>query len=268
VSISALRLFTAYAVELLEQVEPFLDDPKTLVNALIEPLAIVTYPASCSRLIEIFGLLSLTSDDELASRAAEAVRRLCSDHPGSHRPIADQFAASLIAPTVVLARLDRDAAIAFLRSVSEWVLDRHDPAQCGLGLADLQENEEVTVERLLGGTLASTTLGRRLQSYVATVLLDLITAVNAQDLYEAVRENFRAVRIVPTITAADETKADWRRGGRDVWPQPRVDYGSWTDTKPGHYSQQPTVEPIDAVILSSVCRSRHYVTAITALLGG
>jgi hypothetical protein len=268
VSTSALRLFTAYAAELLEQVEPFLDDPKALVNALIEPLAIVTYPAACSRMIEIFGLLALTGDDDLAGRAGEAVRRLCAEHPGSHRPISDQFATSLIAPTVVLARLDSYAATAFLRSVSEWVLDRHDPDKSGLGLADIQENEEVAVERLLGGALASTTLAVRLQSYVATVLLDLMSAVGAQDLYEAVRDNFRALRIVPTITAADEAKADWRRGGTDVWPQPRVDYGSWQDPKPGHYSHMSTVDPVSTVILSSVCRSRHYATAITALLDG
>ncbi|WP_029106678.1 hypothetical protein [Mycobacterium sp. URHD0025] len=268
VSTSALRLFTAYAAELLEQVEPFLDDPKALVNALIEPLAIVTYPAACSRMIEIFGLLALVVDGDLAARAGEAVRRLCSDHPGSHRPIADQFAASLIAPTVVLARLDRDTATAFLRTVSNWVLDRHDPQKSGLGLADLQENEEVSIERLLGGTLAGTTLSSRLQSYVATVLLDLVFVVGAQDLYEAVRANFEALRIVPTITAADESKAGWRRGGTDVWPQPRVDYGSWQDPRPGHYSHTSTVDPVSAVILSSVCRSRHYVTAISALLGG
>ncbi|MEC4841064.1 hypothetical protein R2360_16590 [Mycobacteroides chelonae] len=70
VSTSALRLFTTYASELLEQVEPFLNDPKALVNVLIEPLAIVTYPAACSRMIEIFGLLALV-DDELAGQAGK-----------------------------------------------------------------------------------------------------------------------------------------------------------------------------------------------------
>lgn len=265
---SALRLFTAYATELLDQVEPLLEDPRALAGALIvDPLAVVIYPAACSRMIEIFGLLALTADAELAPRGVEAVYRLCSDHPGCHRPIADQFAVSLIAPTVVLAQHDKSAAIAYLKSVATWLLDRHDPERSGLGLADLQESEEAAIERVIGGPLAGTTLQPRRQSYAATVLLDLISATGGQDLYEAVRANFHALRILPTITAADEAKADWRRGGPDVWPQPRVDYESWADPRPNHHSYTPPVAPLECLLLSSVCRSRHYVTAITALLG-
>ncbi|BBZ51991.1 hypothetical protein H7H82_11825 [Mycobacterium heidelbergense] len=264
---SALRLFTAYAIELLEQVEPLLGDPRALAGALtVDPLSVVIYPAACSRMIEIFGLLALGAGANLADRAAEAVRRLCSDHPGCYRPIADQFAVSLIAPTVVLARHDRGVATSYLKSVATWLLDRHDPAHSGLGLADLQESEEVAIERVLGGSLAGTTLQARRQSYIATVLMDLISAVGAQDLYEAVRGNLEAMRVVPTMTAADEAKANWRRGGPDVWPQPRVDYKSWTDPRPDHYSYNSLVEPMDCLYLLSVCRSRHYVTAIAALL--
>ena len=71
---SALRLFTAYAAELLSQVEPLLEDPHALARALIvDPLAVVIYPTACSRMIEIFGLLALTADADLATRATEAV---------------------------------------------------------------------------------------------------------------------------------------------------------------------------------------------------
>lgn len=266
VSDSARRLFTSYASDLLEQVEPFLDDPTALVSALVEPLAIATYPAACSRMTEIIGLLALLADGPLAERATKAVTRLCADHPGCHRPIADQFATSLIAPTLVLASQSKAAATAFLRSVCEWVLDRHDPGKNGLGLADLQESEEVAIERLLGGALSSTALPVRLQSYVATVLLDLLIAVDAQQLYDASLDNFRALRIVPTMTASNEADAEWRRGGAHVWPQPRIEYAPWHDPRPAHYSYDLPVDPIDAVMLSSVCRSRHYVKAIAAVL--
>ena len=168
---------------------------------------------------------------------------------------------------MVLARVDKSVAIAHLKSVATWLLDRHDPDHSGLGLADLQESEEVAIERLVAGPLAGTTLGPRRQSYIATVLLDLILATGDEDLYEAVRANFRALRIVPTITAADESKADWRRGGADIWPQPRVDYEAWADPKPSHHLYTPPVTALESVLLSSVCRSRHYATAITALIG-
>jgi hypothetical protein len=265
---SALALFIAYASELLGQIEPLLDDPKALANRLIDPVAIATYPVACNRMIEIFGLLALVADHELTERATEAVRRLCSDHPGCHRPPADQFAASLIPPTIALARSDRVAAIAFLRLVSEWLLDRHDPAHGGLGLGDLEEDEEVAVERLLGGALTSTQRQPRRQSYIATVVLDLMIALGAEELYEAVRENFEALRIVSTISAADEKKADWRRGGHSVWPQPRVEYRPWKEPRPNQHSQAPPVSPIDAVLLSAVCRSRHYPDAVASLLAG
>jgi len=265
-STSALALFIAYGTELLAQIEPFLADPKDLVNAVIDPMAIVTYPAACSRLIEILGLLALVSSDELKDRATAATLQLCTRHPGSCRPVADQFAVSLVAPTLVLARSDKGSAIAFLRSVSSWLLDHHDPAHCGLGLADLQENEETAAERLLGGSLTSTTLTIRRGSYIATILLDLMVALEAQALYEAVRRNFDALRIAPTITAADEAKADWRRGGNNVWLHPHVDYRAWADARPDHHLRVPTIAPLDGILLLSVCRSRHYLATFVDLL--
>lgn len=268
VRLAALDLFIAYASELLTQIEPVLDDPKTLANSLFEPLAIATYPVACARLLESTSLLALVTDGDLARRATEAVRRLCSDHPGCHRPPADQFAASLIPAVIVLAKSDAGAATAFLRLVSAWLLDRHDPAHNGLGLADLGEDEEIAIERLLGGALSSTHREPRSQSYIATVVMDLVAVVGAEELFDALRENLNALRIVPTTTAAHEENADWRRGGSAVYPHPRVDYSPWKDARPEHHSYTPPVSPIDAVLLSAVCRSRHYVTSIASLVAG
>lgn len=266
---AARLLFIDYASELLEQVEPLLDEPKELAKRLMDhPVAIATYPVACSRMIENFGLLALVGTHELAERSADAVRRLCSKHPGCYRPAADQFAAALVPPTLVLAKTDRTAALSFLRSVSDWLSDRHDAALNGLGLADLEESEELAIERLLGGSLTSTKCQPRQQSYIATVVLDLLIALDAEELYEAVRMNFQAVRIVPTITAADENEADWRRGGNDVWPQPNVEYLPWNEPRPRHHAQHPTVSSVDALLLSAVCRSRHYVDAFASILAG
>lgn len=264
--VSALNLFIAYAAELLAQTEPFLDDPNALARSVFEPLAVATYPVVCTRLMEVFSLLALATDGDLSARATKAVHLMCSDHSGCHRPPSDQFASSLVPAAVVLARSDPKLAINFLREVSKWLLDRHDPAHSGLGLAAIEEDEEVAIERLLGGALCSTRVQPRSQSYIATVVIDLAAALGAEELYEALRSNFSALRIAPTTTAAHEAEAEWRRGGAGVHVHPRVDYAPWSGEPPDHHSYTPPVPPLDAVLLSAVCRSRHYVSSISSLL--
>lgn len=267
VSASAIRLFAAYATELLEQVEPLLSDPILLAGELAyDPTAIAIYPAGCTRLVEILGLLALVADGALEDRAIQAISRLFSEHPGCRRPPADEFAVAIIPPVVALAKANPEVVSNFMRSVSEWLLDRHDPNYNGLGLGSLDDGEEIAVERLLAGALDTTQLQRRTSSYLATVVMDLLIALGADQLYEGVRENIEALRIVPILTAANEHKAKWRRGGDNVWPQPRVEYRGWAEDKPNHHSQPSPASAIDALLLSAVCRSRHYTKAIDTLL--
>lgn len=265
---SAIRLFSYYAQEILDQVEELLKDSVAFARAIVTPNAIATYPVACCRLGELFGLLALvTTDDELRDRAGNAVVTLCSTHPGSARPPADLFAEALIPMVVALARANRGLVAGYLRSVSMWLLDRHDPKHDGLGLASLDEDEETAVERLLGGALDSTQLEPRKSSYSATVLLDLLITMNLEELYEAVRENLAALQIAPLITVADESKAAWRRGGADIFPHPSIQYLPWTEARPAHHKRLAPLPPTDTLLLSAVCRSRHYPTAISSLVG-
>jgi hypothetical protein len=262
---AAIRLFTSYASEVLEQVEPLLSDPLALARPLLSAAAMVAYPAACVRLAELLGLLALETDGELSNRASTAVIRLCADHPGSWRPIADQFAVSIIPPTIVIAREDPKAATKYLRAVADWLLDRHDSNTSGLGLASLDEDERTTAERLFGGSLDATQLERRNASYIATVVLDLLRTFGEEDLYEAVRQNVDALRIVPCISAAKELAADWRRGGTGVWPYPRIDYPGPGDARPEHHTYTQPAPAKDTILLTAVCRSRHYPQAIDLL---
>lgn len=266
VAAASVRLFVSYTTEILNQVDDLLDDPIKLALSLVTPNAIVTYPVACCRLVELLGLLALVGDNDLSERASAAVARLGAEHPGSARPAADWFAVSLIPSTVVMARRDRALAASYLRSVSKWLLDRYDADHNGLGLASLDEDEETAVERLLGGALEGTQIERRRPSYVATVLLDLLILLDCEELYEAVRQNLDALQIVPIISAADEQIACWRRGGADVFPHPRVDYGPWVQMKPSHHSRPLPIPAVDAVLLSTVCRSRHTPEAIRILV--
>jgi hypothetical protein len=111
-----------------------------------------------------------------------------------------------------------------------------------------------------------TELEIRYSSYLASVVLDALWVVEAEDLYEAVRENLKALRVVTVATAADEQQARWKRGGENVFPQPRIDYAKWTD-RTNEGADQSSGAAIDAVILGAVCRSRHYPTAMSELVG-
>lgn len=266
---SAVRLFRSYAEELLGQAERLIDDPKGLLAELFDAMAIVSYPAACIRLAEVIGLLALCCkgvDQGVQDRATAVVEKLLTQHPGTSRPPSDLFAASIIPPVIVVGRGEPSLAIGFTREVARWLLDRHDSEKAGLGIASLDESDEIAVERLLGGSLSATELDIRRSSHLATVVMDLLIILEAKELYEGVRENLRALRVVPETTAADEALAAWRRGGDDVWPQPRVDYLGWEAPRPSHHTHEMGVPAVQAILLGSACRSRHAVTAMKTLL--
>lgn len=262
---AALRLFVSYADELLEQAEPLLDDPLDLARSVMDIGAAITYPAVCCRLGEIFSLLALLGTDDASARATTAVLRLTAEHPGTARPPSDQFAASVVPIIVVLAKSGQARVTRYLRKVSEWLLDRHDPTKAGLGLGSLDEDERTQFERLVAGATTITNLEMRNSSYMASVVLDALWAVDAGELYDAVLENLAALRVVASTTVAAEEHARWRRGGANVFAHPRVDFASWANRGASFPSQNCT--SLDAVVLGSVCRSRHDVGAISELIG-
>lgn len=263
---AAKQMFTSYATELLDQVEPLLDDARKLLRPVLEPMAIVTYPAMVCRVTEVVSLLALTTKDpDVKQRAEHATRRLCTDHPGAVRPPSDQFAASLIPAALVLRRADTTSARAYLRAVASWIIDRHDPAKDGLGLGSLDEDAEATTARLLGGGLTFESPERRYASYLTTVLLDLLLAFGENDLYTAVRTHVEGLRVVPTIVVADEKRARWRRGGPGVAPHPRVEYLPADQPRPPHHARTSGVDPVTALLLGATVRNRHYLDAITSL---
>jgi len=262
----ALALFETYVVELLHQAEPLLDDPHDLVRPAVDLMAIVTYPAMVCRLIELFALVALsTTDSATSARAADAVELLCRSHPGARRPPSDHFAVSLIPAAVVLRRVDPAGAREYLRAVARWVIDRHDIKLAGLGLGSLDEDGEDAAARLLGGTLTFKGPERRHSSYLATVVLDLLVAFGEHELYSALLDNISALRVVPTIVAADEARARWRRGGPGTVPHPRVDYAPVGGAAPAHYARVSGADPVAAMLLSATARNRHEYAAIAQL---
>lgn len=257
---AARRLLVDLCTGVVDQVEPLLGDPLDLARHTVSQVALVTYPVICCRVMEAAALgLALVRDAGAEADAAhfEEILAAVAHQPGSARPPSDLFAASVIVATVMLTTVRRPAAEEYLGRVARWLLDRHDDDLGGLGLASVAEDEETTTARLLGGSLASTTLERRRSSYLATAVMDLALFLGAEPLYESLRENLSALQIIPESTGADETTAHWSRGGANVWPHPRIDFERW-DVQ---LARTPSTAPHDdlaALLLTAACRSRHY----------
>ncbi|WP_423447334.1 hypothetical protein AABM36_03090 [Kocuria sp. KSNUG] len=262
---AALRLFISTATELLDQVEPLLDDPNRLAHSVAGVGYVFTYPAVCSRLAEIFSLLALIEPPaDPAKRAISAVASLAAHHPGTTRPPSDQFAAAILPVSTVLARTDVNAARAFLREVAQWLLDSYDANKDGLGLGSIDEDEKTQFERIVAGKTTFTSLNVRNSSYLASVILDALSITDASELYDVVLKNMDALRLFATGFRADEVHARWRRGGPNVYPHPRIIYLPWANRSSTSHAAPGTA--MDAVLLASVTRTRHYVGAFEELI--
>lgn len=267
---AARRLVLTLPSQVREQFEPLLQDPLDVARHTLSQMALFTYPVICCRAAEAvaLGLALAHGQQDVAEVAAfEDALAALAQQPGAARPPGDLFAPSVIATTVMLSTFQPEAAVDYLRRVARWLLDRYDDELSGLGLASLAEDEAATAARLFGGSLTSTTLERRTSSYLATAVLDLAVFLGEKDLYEALRQNIEALRVVPESTSADEAKARWARGGENVWPQPRIDFEEWDAQSKQHRASSGT-DPVSAMLLASACRSRHYPGGWTGLVAG
>ena len=100
---------------------------------------------------------------------------------------------------MALARSDKAIATQYLREVSTWLLDRHDPAKDGLGLGSLDEDERTQFERLVAGSTTITHLELRNSSYLASVVLDALWAIGAAELYGLFANDGVVARVVSLI---------------------------------------------------------------------
>src|SRR5262249_45958753 len=142
---AAIRMFAGYAQDLLDQAEPVAKDARAMLNA-ISPFtfAHASYPAACMRIAEILGLLGLLADGAAPAitaglclqpdRIARTVQDMLACQPGCAHPVSDGYAVSLIAPVLLTARSDLEAARKVLTQAAVWIADLYDPEHGGIGL--------------------------------------------------------------------------------------------------------------------------------------
>ena len=279
---AAIRMFVGYAEALLDQVEPVAKDARAMLNAASPfTFAHASYPVACVRLAEILGLLGLLADgaapditaglSRQLDRIASAVQDLLTCQPGCAHPVSDGYAVSLIAPVLLTARRELEAARIFLAQAAVWIADRYDPKHGGIGLAGPNAGPNAEVAYLLGAPFDNGPSPRP-GSYIATVLTDLAAVLpGSATLYEDLVNEFLAVGADPQMLEADEIRAQWRPDGTGVTLIPRISYAEPLPpdgSAAAHYAApMPPVPPWDALALTSVTRDRHLVAVFRAALG-
>jgi len=167
----------------------------------------------CLTLIEnlaLLGLLVEAEDSTLSEQIAEYLARFVSANTGACHPISDRWAISLAPVTLLLARHGKAQVIhSFLLSAIRWIADRYDDGS--LGLAGPYSSPTDEANRLLGLPFEFISLRRRSESLVASLILDLASVLENQELYDAARNEFLAVDIVLPVIELDNDLGQYGR---------------------------------------------------------
>jgi hypothetical protein len=264
-------LFRYYALALFAQCSADLFDPLNLAAG--DPAAYVTYPVRCLRISEILALLALLEESTGASGANEVIQFLKSfvaTNPGVQHPISDRWAVSMIPAMLVLGRA---AAIHELRNWMigsiRWVADRYDSA--GIGLAGPDATPEQEMDYLLGNPFEHVKVDRRVESYIATVILDMAATLGLGESFVLARNEFLAVAANPPVLEFPDTVSQYVAAASEASFSPNMEYAeTWTPVNdwqvaPHHYRSRRDyyLQRIghwwDHLAISSVVRDRHFL---------
>jgi hypothetical protein len=219
----AADLFEAYATQLWEECQSVaLDEGFVHVSG---GSAWVTYSVRCTRIAEIVGLLALRQRGRDASQADELANwlvRFVGTQPGTVRPISDLYGVCLVPAVLAVAQVDLGAAKSALTKAAIWLCDAYQVPRLGLAPVSADQSEEV--ERLLGGPLEWVDRERRRDSNIATILLDLASALCLGDLYADIRNDLEAVRVYPRILRIAQGPDLFDREGMGNRLDPNVDF--------------------------------------------
>lgn len=271
---TAFAMFKYYAAQVWDACSDELLTPAGLRG---DAGLVVTYPVSCMRLLEVLGLLGL-SDESVAADIADWLLRFVKAQPGASHPLSDRWAVSLLPAVMLLAKYHRDQVPTYLTEVIRWLGDRHDNGELGLAGPHAEPVEEV--EYVLGSALDHIERSARRSSYLAAVLLDLAALLEEAELYDLAFNEITALDITPFLTIPRDDASQYLATGHGVdvpintSPNYREYFAhgeewrmaSHHDDVLARYYLGRVDRPWDYLALSIVCRDRHWVAALRALI--
>jgi Restriction endonuclease len=195
------ELFDAYARELWASCDDDLLRKRGVVSRFASG-GWASYPVFCSRLAEILGLLgvraALREDADSEAEIADWLARFVYSQPGVAHPLSDRFAVSMVPSVLLLQKHKPRAAKKLLEKTTVWLSDRYERGGDGLagwGIPPIDETE-----RVFGGAFEHVRRrGRRTQSHVASLSLDLAAICGYRNLYGDIRNDHLAARLVPVV---------------------------------------------------------------------
>jgi hypothetical protein len=214
VAAAATGLFVSYSEQLFDRCDEEMLRPVPFVNRHQEFGFFATYSVRCARTIEILGLLALyqqLSGEGDPGPVSDWLRRFIAEQPGAAHPLSDRYAISLIPAAIVIGRSDPDLAARWLRDAVVWTANCYEGE--GLGAYDADPPMEIGYLLSAWGDID---LPRRRQSYLATVLLDLISALELGELYTEARNEFLAVNAHAELLHVPDTPSQFRYDGVDI----------------------------------------------------
>jgi hypothetical protein len=278
---AAKAIFRHYANQVWERCRGRFLQPDELIQEDRTPAGFVTYPVRCLTLIENLALLGLvveTEDPTLSSAIGEYLAQFVQANAGSAHPISDRWAISLAPITLLLKRQGKEKIVQnLLLSATKWIADRYDEGS--LGLAGPYSSPAEETDRLLGSPFEHISLRRRSESYVASLILDLASILEDQELYNTARNEFLAVDIVLPIIEVDDDLSQFGRHLGEPRFEPNMPYDEfWTPQEnwksAPHHKRGATMffperagTAWDQLALSCVLRDRHFVFGWRRILG-
>ncbi len=272
-------MFRTYAAALWERGSQSLPDPIEFIRQHDEPSGYITYPVRCMRYVELLSLLDLLPEiagmESVSDRAdiPKHIGHVISEHPGCGHPISDRWAVSIIPAALVLQRTGQQELLStYLISLTKWIADRYDGEHVGLGSPVGEPLEET--EYLLGrGFPVGQRRGRRSESYVSTIILDLAALSRLSDVYRVARNEFLAVRALACVLESRDDASQYRADDSSLSFEPNVPYSDeCTDdlfaVAPTYARQLPEryLQRIDRswdhLAVSAFLRDRHFLSAV------
>ncbi|WP_410974150.1 hypothetical protein [Bacillus cereus] len=169
--------------------------------------AFIEYPIICAQIIELIGLMGLLqlkrNEIEKAKKTALILNNLILNNSGVIKPISDKYATCYISATLLLLAFNYESSCEhMLKQLVIWLCDRYEVSE--FGLANAYADEKTEIETLLGYAFDFIKLPDRRDSYLATVVLDLIGVAGLNDLYEIALNDILAVSIRPCEVVVDD----------------------------------------------------------------
>jgi hypothetical protein len=280
---TAKAQFRHYAQELWEECRDNYLKADDIIWADPSPFGFITYPLRCVIVLELLGLFALLELDtdtgkQVSQEIANYLERFVDANVGTSHPPSDRWAVSLVPVSLLFAATGKASALkSLVTSATRWVADCYDDGN--FGLADPHATPTQEVAYLLGSPFEHIELRRRNGSYAASVILDLTSVTEEAELYDAARNEFLAVDIVPPVIEVGDDQAQYCLHVGTHRFEPNMPYeehwhpvDAWKNA-PHHrrgveiYYPETVGVPWDQLALSCVLRDRYFVKSWRRLLG-